>query len=145
LNWDEYFSNLAEAVALKSKDRSTKVGCVLVGPEHEIRSTGFNGFPRGVNDDIEERHERPEKYFWTEHAERNAVYAAARTGAHLKDCTAYVTLAPCMDCARALIQSGITCVVCPEPGLSLPVWNEHFKRLTPLFKEAGVTMRSSNV
>ena len=106
----EYFIKLADVVAEKSKDRSTKVGVVVVGPDREIRSTGYNGFPRGINDDIDERHERPAKYDWTEHAERNAVYNAARMGQSLKDCTMYFNWepCPCVDCARAIIQAGIT-------------------------------------
>lgn len=67
MNWDEYFCKLAEHVKEKSKDRSTKCGCVIASPDHSVLSVGFNGFPRGVNDDIESRHERPVKYSYTEH------------------------------------------------------------------------------
>ena len=74
---DDRFMNLAY-VAEWSKDRSTKVGCVVIGPDREVRSMGYNGFPRGINDEIERRHARPDKY--TEHAERNAIYNAARVG-----------------------------------------------------------------
>jgi len=84
MNWDEYFVAIAELVCFRSKDRSTKVGAVIVGPDNEIRSTGYNSFVRGINDTIEERQQRPEKYFWFEHAERNAIYCAARHGASLK-------------------------------------------------------------
>uniref|UniRef100_UPI0035253B42 deoxycytidylate deaminase n=1 Tax=Salmonella enterica TaxID=28901 RepID=UPI0035253B42 len=107
MNCDDYFINLARSVSERSKDRSTKVGCVIVGPDNEIRSTGYNSFPRGINDDAPERHARPEKYLWTEHAERNAIYAAARVGTPLKGCRAYLPWFPCMGCARALVQSGI--------------------------------------
>ena len=110
-DWDSYFMMIARSVACKSKDDSTRVGAVIVGPDHEVRTTGYNGFPRGVNDRVAGRWERPIKYSWIEHAERNAVCNAARTGIPLLGCTAYVTHAPCAPCARALIQAGITTLV----------------------------------
>lgn len=140
-SWDQYFMDIALAVSMRSKDRSTKVGCVLVGPDNEIRSTGYNSFPRGINDDAPERHERPEKYLWTEHAERNAVYAAARVGTPLKGCRAYLPWFPCMDCARALVQSGINELIAVQPDLNDPRWGEDFKRVGTLMAEAGVSVR----
>src|ERR1019366_1039390 len=80
MSWDEYYLNMLELVASKSKDKSTKVGVIVVGPDNEIRSTGFNSFPRGINDDLEERQLRPAKYLYIEHGERNAIYNAARVG-----------------------------------------------------------------
>jgi dCMP deaminase len=70
---------------------------------------GYNGFPRGVDDDVEDRHERPTKLMYTEHAERNAIYSAARNGVRLLGSTMYMPGGgvPCADCARALIQAGI--------------------------------------
>ena len=76
MNWLEYFYDMANLVAKKSKDQSTKIGAVIVGADNEIRSTGYNSFPKGLNDDLQERQERPEKYYWIEHAERNALYNA---------------------------------------------------------------------
>ena len=116
MNWDTYFLRMAQLVSTKSKDRSTKVGCVIVGPDHEVRTTGYNGFCRGIIDDVDSRHERPDKYLWTEHAERNAIYNAARNGIQLAGCTAYVTLFPCADCSRAMIQSGIRKIVVDQEG-----------------------------
>ena len=69
---------MANLVAKKSKDQSTQIGAVIVGPDNEIRSTGYNSFPKGLNDDLQERQERPEKYYWIEHAERNALYNASQ-------------------------------------------------------------------
>ena len=140
-NWDVYFMNLAETVSERSKDRSTKVGCVIVGPDNEIRSTGYNSFPRGIDDDNEARHQRPEKYIWTEHAERNAIYNAARVGIPLKGCRAYLPWFPCMDCARGLVQVGIAEMIAVQPDLSDPRWGEDFKRVGTLMQEAGVTVR----
>lgn len=141
MNWDTYFMDIARQVSARSKDRSTKVGCVLVGPDNEIRSTSYNSFPRGINDDVPERHQRPEKYVWTEHAERNAIYAAARVGTPLKGCRAYLPWFPCMDCARALIQVGVVELIATKPDLNDPRWGEDFKRVGTLFAEAGVAIR----
>jgi dCMP deaminase len=131
--------DMAEFVATKSKDKSSKIGCVIVGPKNDVRSTGYNGFPRGVNDDVEERHERPEKYFWTEHAERNAIYNAARFGAQLDGCTAYIhgNHPPCAECARALIQSGIVRVVVSDQTKNSEKWMESFKRSLIMFEETN--------
>jgi dCMP deaminase len=113
--WDQHFLEDAFHVARKSKDRSTKCGAVIVSEDHVQLSAGWNGFPRGVDDNVEHRHERPAKYDWTEHAERNAIYNAARHGVALKGSTIYLTGSPCSVCARAIIQVGITRVVIP-PG-----------------------------
>src|SRR2546421_12647437 len=71
-DWDGRFMELARHVGTWSKDRSRQVGCVVVGPDNSVRAIGFNGFPRGLDDENEHRHQRPAKYLWTEHAERNA-------------------------------------------------------------------------
>lgn len=142
MDWDEYFMEMAHLVAKKSKDRSTKVGCVIVGPNHEVRTTGYNGFCRGINDDVEHRHDKPEKYFWAEHAERNAIYNAARNGIALEGCTAYVTMIPCADCTRGLIQSGVKRVLfCSDPGTNAK-WSESFERSHVMAMEAKVEMIS---
>lgn len=137
-DWDTYFARMVKVVATKSKDRSTKVGCVIVGPNHEIRTTGYNGMVRGANDDLPERHERPEKYFHFEHSERNAVYNAARCGVPLEGCTAYVSWCPCIDCARALVQCGIVKVRAIDDGVPRPHWEESLQRSRELFAECGV-------
>ena len=139
INWNRRFMAVAELVASWSKDRSRQCGCVVVGPDREIRSTGYNGFPRGVNDDEEDRHHRPVKYLWTEHAERNAVYNAARMGLSLKDCTIYVSWYPCADCARAIIQSGIRTVVCKEPDWDDQIWKADFAVTKVMLAEGGAT------
>lgn len=140
--WDDYFMDLSGKVASRSKDRSNQVGAVAVGPDKEVRSTGYNGFPRGVKDDVEERHQRPAKYLWAEHAERNAVYNAARMGTSLKGCTLYVKsvpepLPPCADCARAIIQAGIVKLVC-EKAVIPERWLEQCLAAFDMLKEAGV-------
>ena len=109
--WDQYYLNICKAVACRSKDPNTQLGCVIIGPNHEIRSTGYNSFPRGIRDDVPERLARPAKYLWIEHAERNAICNAARAGTATEACTIFVEIMPCMDCARAIVQAGITEVV----------------------------------
>ena len=109
MRWTQWFFRLCATIASKSKDPATKVGCVIVAEDQSIVSAGYNGFPRGVQDDaffVPARYERPEKYVWTEHAERNAIYAAAKRV--LQGSSMYLTWYPCADCARAIIQSGIT-------------------------------------
>ncbi|ORE90237.1 deoxycytidylate deaminase [Stappia sp. 22II-S9-Z10] len=118
MSWDDYFMGMARFAARKSKDRSRRVGAVIVDERNVVVSTGWNGFPRGIDDTVEARHERPTKYRWTEHAERNAIYNAAATGARTLDCTIYSTLYPCADCARAIIQAGIVELVTTEPDWS---------------------------
>lgn len=132
---------LALQVAGWSKDRSRKIGCVIVGHQNEIRATGFNGFPRGIDDDAEERHARPVKYEWTEHAERNAIYNAARIGVALEGCRAYVCWFPCMDCARALVQCGIARVIVLRPDDDDPRWGENMRTSRELLEEAGVEIQ----
>jgi len=144
--WDTYFLTMAYFVAQKSKDPSTQCGTVIVGADKEILTTGYNGLPRGVNDDLPERNERPEKYSWYEHGERNAIYNAARVGTALKGATAYITGCPCCDCARSLIQSGIIrCVwdqgnmfeVDPERAAR---WKESTDRTLLMFQECGMVV-----
>lgn len=143
LDWHRYFIKMAELVASKSKDPSTKCGTVLVKNTHEIVSTGFNGLPRGLNDDLPERNERPRKYMFYEHGERNAIYNAARIGVSTLGCWAYVVQGlPCCDCARALIQAGIRVVVCNEatdPAF-IARWKESIETSKEMFREAGVVV-----
>lgn len=144
MNWHKYYLDLLDPIAAKSKDPNTKLGCVIVGPDHEIRSTGYNSFPRGITDDMPERLERPEKYLWIEHAERNAIYNAARCGTALKGCCLYIGILPCMDCARGIIQAGITEVIFDAakqyayPGGA--TWAESWARVGIMLGEAGVKL-----
>ncbi len=140
-DWETRFLRLAEHIGSWSKDRSTRVGCVIVGAHKEIRAIGYNGFPRRADDDLDARHERPAKYKWTEHAERNAIYTAARAGIPIDGCTMYLPWFPCMECARAIVQSGISTLVAYPPDISHPTWGEDFRLAIALFKETGVDVR----
>ena len=141
MNWNEYFLNIAEQIKLKSKDESTQIGAVIVGKDNEILSTGYNSFPRGLDDSKKERQERPEKYFWIEHAERNAIYNAARIGVSLKNSTIYLTSGvPCMDCARAIVNVGIQVVWCKKECTTKnkEKWEESQEKSMRLFNECNV-------
>ena len=142
-SYDDLFMNMAYLVAMKSKDQSTHIGAVVVGPDNEVRSTGLNSFPRGINDNLPERQERPEKYFFFAHGERNAVYNAARMGTSLKDCRIYTNGVPCSDCAIAIIQSGISEVIVDKDWdkNNKEKWSESAKRSLQMFEEAGITVR----
>jgi len=139
--WDHRFIELANHIAQWSKDPSTKVGCVIVGEDREIRSTGFNGFPRGINDDEERLNNRDLKYPLICHAEENAIMHAARIGVSLKGSSAYVTWPPCSRCARSLIQAGISEVIY-YGEIEIPErWSEDFKISSEMFNESGVVIR----
>lgn len=143
--WDARWLAMAGLVASWSKDPSTQVGAVVVGPKREVRAVGYNGFPRGVDDTQVDRWVRPPdgpKYQFTEHAERNAVFNASFTGTTLDGCTIYVTHAPCADCARAIIQAGIKEVVFPEsePGFAVR-WGKDNEVASIMFDEAQVRVR----
>lgn len=144
MRWVVYFQNLAHQVKLKSKDERTQIGAVIVGKDKEIVSTGYNSFPRGIDDNIRERQERPEKYFWFEHAERNAIYNAARIGVSTKGCTMYLSCGiPCSDCARGIINAGITRIFCEKAGYGAEgkKWDESAERSWTMFEEAVVNVQ----
>jgi dCMP deaminase len=143
MNWTEYFLGLAEVVKLKSKDQSTQIGAVVVGEGKNVLSTGYNSFPRGLDDSLQERQERPEKYFWMEHAERNAIYNAALEGVSLKNSTIYLTSGlPCMDCARGIVNSGIKVVWCKRvcTTKNKEKWEESQMKSLQLLNECGIVV-----
>lgn len=135
MKWADYFRGLAKYIATKSKDPTTQVGAVAVGPSKEVLETGYNGLPRGVLD-LPERMERPAKYLWTAHAEENLVATAARS--RLKGATVYVTHLCCNGCTRMLINAGVTRVVCDTGRTSMP--QEQFDVALKMLKEADVEL-----
>lgn len=138
----EIFS-LCENVSSASHDRSRKVGAVIVDEKGAILSTGYNSFPRNVSIIEEKRHSREsgEKYLWTEHAERNAIYYAARNGISLDRCYMYCTLFPCADCARALIQSGIIELNTYAYPQNDAFFSRSFVVANEMLREGGVRVR----
>jgi dCMP deaminase len=140
MNWIEYFRNIAEVVKTKSKDINTQIGAVIVGKDNEIVSTGYNSFPRGIDDEVAERQERPEKYYYMCHAEQNAIINAARIGVSTNGCKMYMTCSiPCADCAKAIINAGVVEIYCEISDNDMDIrWGEHTKRSLIMFEEAGV-------
>lgn len=133
--------HVARAYAANSKDTSTKVGALIVetGSTASLASA-WNGAPMGSRADEDERFERPEKYSWTCHAEMNAIAFAARAGVSVRGATLVVTHAPCMICARLIVQAGISQVYYPEPTGEFALrWKDDLKRSQALFKECGVS------
>ena len=124
-DWDNYFLNFVHLLSTRSKDQNTHIGAIVVNRDNIVKATGYNSFPRGIKDDVSERQSREngEKYFWMEHAERNAIYPAAREGVSLKGCRIYISAFPCADCARAIIQVGIKEIII-DSG-----WEKHMKEL----------------
>jgi dCMP deaminase len=147
MNWDQYYLSMISLIASKSKDESTKVGCIIVGPDNEVRSTGYNSFPRGINDNLPERQKRPDKYLFIEHSERNAIYNAARVGIPLNGCRIYMDFFPCADCCRAIIQAGIKEIIISSKNYDKKeaYWNERWKdqmnASKQMLKEANVNIK----
>lgn len=138
--WDQRFMNMAQLISLWSKDPSSKIGAVIVNDERRILATGYNGFPRGIEDTEERLNNRDEKYPRIVHAEMNALMNALYNGVGVKDGTLYVFGLPiCPDCTKSVIQAGIKRVVIPYPievpGKWKQVWEDRSK---PMFKEAGI-------
>jgi dCMP deaminase len=140
-SWDNRFMELCREISEWSEDNSRKVGAIIVGSAHEILSTGYNGLPRGVVYNCErENKSEGEKYHWFEHAERNAIFNAARAGTRVEGATIYSSVFPCADCARAIIQSGITVVKSVPHPLNDPTYKRSFEVSKVMFAEAGVSV-----
>lgn len=113
ISWDEYFMGMAVLSSQRSKDPNTKVGACIVDDDHKIVSNGYNGMPIGVDESKiswNKGEGLDSKYLYVCHAEFNAILNT-RDGAALKGCTLYVTLFPCNECTKAIIQTGIKEVV----------------------------------
>lgn len=145
--WDRHFLDHAVLCARMSKDPSTVVGAVVVGPDREVRATGFNGFPRGIADN-DRLLDREQKLQLVVHAECNAICNAARVGVSLNGCTLYIAASdnsgqvwggpPCTRCTVHVIQSGIDRVV-TFPVRAVPSrWHEDLKVAQAVLSEAGI-------
>jgi dCMP deaminase len=149
--WDLHFLRLCVEIARQSKDPATRVGAVIIGPDREIRSTGFNGLPRYIADTPERLNDREVKNSLILHAEQNAILNAARIGTPLKGCTLYLSAtddsgmiwggAPCTRCTVEVIQVGIYEVV-SRPFKPCPShWRESVATARALLDEAAVGYR----
>jgi dCMP deaminase len=136
----QYYEFACDTARRFSKDPSSKVAAVLLRPGSlSVLSLGYNGMPRGIDEGVAARWQRPAKYMMVEHAERNALYNACRHGTPIEGAICVVTMFPCADCARALIQSGVRCVVSPPPDPDAAErWGEHHDVARAMFDEAGV-------
>ena len=113
ISWDEYFMGVAKLAGMRSKDPGTQVGACIVGQDNKILSMGYNGFPIGCSDDEfpweREGDTLKTKYPYVRHSELNAILNYR--GGSLAGAKLYVTLFPCNECAKAIIQSGIREVI----------------------------------
>ena len=149
MNWEKRFIDLAVFISSWSKDPNTRVGAVIVGPDREIRSTGFNGLPRGIEDSEERLTNRDLKLKLVVHAEMNAILNAARFGSPLKGCTMYLAASdavtgkiwggpPCTRCTVETIQSGISSIV-SLPFKDVPSrWKDDLDISKSLLQESGI-------
>lgn len=136
--WTKRWMQMAQLVATWSKDKSRRTGCVIVDERQCIVSLGWNGFPRGVDDFVPERRERPLKMMWTHHAETNAICNAAANGHKTLGCTMYLIWYPCATCAREIIQAGITALICVEPDWNDANWKDDFSIVRDMLDEARI-------
>lgn len=135
--WDKRFLNLAQEVSTWSKDPSTQVGSVLIRSNRTVASLGYNGFPRGINDDVIRLTDREKKYPLTVHAEMNAILNCN------EKCEGYILYSypymPCESCCLHIIQAGIKYVISYETEDDKKLrWQTSFDRARNLFTEAGV-------
>tara|TARA_R110002153_G_scaffold66396_6_gene177512 strand:- start:3459 stop:3896 length:438 start_codon:yes stop_codon:yes gene_type:complete len=133
--WDARFLEMAEMVSTWSKDQAHKVGAVIVDEERRVLSMGYNGFPRGVDDDWRRYHDKNTKRMLVVHAELNAILTA-RTAFGAS--TLYITSPPCCECAKAIIQAGIIRVVWSDDEHLSAHWAESCAAARTMFDEAGI-------
>ena len=138
--WDKRYLALAEHIATWSKDPSKKIGAVAVGEKGQVLAQGYNGFPRGIDDQESMYENKVIKYQHVVHAEMNCIYNATYNGTSLDGATMYIHGLPvCSECAKGIIQVGIKRVVSEEIQTSTPErWVESTVLTRKLFKEAGI-------
>lgn len=135
--WDNRFMELAAHFAGWSKDPSTKVGAVVIDHDRRLVGSGYNGFPRGVLDIAERYEEKFVKYKMVVHAEANSILNAVNS---VRDCSLYATKFPCTECAKLIIQQGISRVIAPPLADDGSTWAEDGKFSTQMFREAGIAV-----
>ena len=138
----EALLDAAIIAARQSPNRQRRVGAVLLPLGGTEPLSTCNTFPRGVQD-TDLRHQGNGRLIWQEHAERNAIYAAAKAGIALDGASLASSYFPCVECARAIVQSGIRHVHTIPPDLSDPVWGESFIYSRTVLQEGGVEMHFS--
>jgi dCMP deaminase len=136
-SWAQVFLGMADVIAQRSDDVHKKLGCIIVSPANKVLAVGCNGLPRGIQPTPQTLN-RPAKYSVMEHAERNAIY---NSNQDLTDATLYVQMFPCNDCARAIIQKGITHVVVGATKSTNPLWLTKTEEAISMFDEANIDWR----
>jgi len=141
--WKQRWLKLAHEVASWSKD-TVQVGAIIFDHNRNPRGFGYNGQPRGLDDQNPHRLHRPLKPLYFEHAERNVIFACARNGISCDGCTMVVTHWPCCDCTRAIIQSGIRELIvdaaCMDPqGYFFQKWQTHISESQQMLDECEIT------
>ena len=134
---NKFFDKALKLIADLSEDKSRQVSAIIVDENDTIISYGSNTLPSGVNKS-DDRLQKPKKYTWIGHAERNAIYDAAKRGIKLEGTKMYCSYFPCADCARGIIQSGISELYTTEPDLKHEKWGESWTCALEMFKESGV-------
>lgn len=143
LSWDEYFMAMAHLAAKRSKDPNTQVGACIVNPDKRVAGVGYNGFPHGCHDDVfpwenDQQQFLDNKYPFVVHAELNAILNSVGS---LKGCTIYVSLFPCNECAKAIIQCGIHEIVYEDDKYAA---TDAVKASKKMLDAAGVKYRCIN-
>jgi dCMP deaminase len=131
---------LAREISTWSKDPSSKIGAVIVNDDRRILATGYNGFPKGIEDTDERLNDREQKYPRIVHAEMNALMAALHSGVSVKDATIYVYGLPvCPECTKSIISAGIKrIVISPDPYVYITPWTEKWKNISyEMIQEVG--------
>lgn len=144
--WDHRFMRLAREISSWSKDPSSKIGAVIVNDDRRILATGYNGFPRGIEDTVERLNDREQKYPRIVHGEMNALMNALYSGVSVKDATIYVYGLPvCSECTKSVIQAGINRVVVTYTHLAPEKWQNQWNGMSfPMYSEAGVSVTYMN-
>lgn len=140
MKWHTRFMDMAKMVSTWSKDPSSQIGAVAINDERRILATGYNGFPKGIDDSEERLNNKSEKYPRIIHAEMNTLMNALYSGVSLKDATLYVYGLPvCPSCTKCVIQAGIKRVVIPATKTDKGNWQQVWEEQSlPMFKESSV-------
>ena len=140
-DWNIFFMQQAQLMSTRSKDPSTKVGCIIVSPQRVVLSEGYNGFPRGIADTPERLNDRAQKYPRVVHGEANAVINAGRNGAKIVDGIVFVTQPPCPDCTKLLVNAGIREILyidLDESKKGIAGWRDQLSISFDMLDEAGI-------
>jgi dCMP deaminase len=145
-SWQNRYMNLAKEFSGWSKDPSKKIGAVAVGSKGQVLAQGYNGFPRGINDDENRYEDRETKYKYVVHAEMNCIYNATYNGVSLDGSDLYIWGLPmCSECAKGVIQVGVKNIYWDMEGEIPPIWQESYDTTVSMCNEAKVNIKRLGV